>query len=256
MGGCAHYIESEKGLVVMSEKQTTALIVDDEPLARKGLRELLAAHSEIDIMGEAARLSEARALVAQTAPDLIFLDIQLYGESGFDLLENLPEKSAVIFVTAFDRYAVRAFEVNALDYLLKPITPERLELALARHTPRTADAVLQKDDRVFLKLGRKSWFEPLKNISAICADNDHSSVWLAHGKQVVVRRSLQEWERMLSAPYFMRTHRKSIVNLSAVCAFKTVAEGGLHLQVDGSDEPIPVSRRHAAELHRRLKMLQ
>ena len=109
---------------------------------------------------------------------------------------------------------------------------------------------------MFLNSGRKSWFEPLENISAICADNDHSSVWLTNGKQVVVRRSLRDWERTLPAQYFLRTHRKSIVNLSAVCAFKTIAEGGLHLQVDGSDEPIPVSRRHAAELHRRLKMLQ
>ncbi len=256
MGGCENYAEPEKGLVVMSEKRTTALIVDDEPLARKGLRELLVAHSEMVVIGEAARLSEARALVAQTSPDLIFIDIQLYGESGFDLLDDLPEKTAVIFVTAFDRYAVRAFEVNALDYLLKPITPERLEQALARHTPRPADAVLQTGDRVFLKLGRKSWFEPLQNICAICADNDHSSVWLTNGKRVVIRRSLRDWERTLPVQDFMRTHRKSIINLSSVCAVKTMAEGGLHLLVDGSDEPILVSRRHAAELHRRLKILQ
>lgn len=236
----------------MCKKQsTTALIVDDEPLARQGMRDLLAAHSNINIVGEAARLAEAREQVAQWSPDLIFLDIQLYGESGFDLLDELPEKTEVIFVTAFDRYAVRAFEVNALDYLLKPVRPERLASALARHALQRVRPTLARDDRIYLTRGRKRWFEPLKNIRAICADGDHSSVWLSENRDVIVRRSLHDWEKMIPAESFMRIHRNSIVNLAATYQIKAERAGSLILHLSDRQQTLQVSRRRAAEFKRR-----
>jgi two-component system LytT family response regulator len=235
-----------------TENKITALIVDDEPLARKNLRKLLGTHPEIEIVGEAGRLAEARARAAESVPDLIFLDIQLYGESGFDLLDNLPESSSVIFVTAFDRYAVRAFEVNALDYLLKPVTPARLAAALARHAAPPAEP-MRHDDRVFLKLGRRRWFEPLHNILAICADNDHSSVWISGVRRVVVRRPLGEWEHMLPAGQFLRIHRHSIVNITAVRGIDQLDTGGLRVHLEGAPEALEASRRHAPELRRRIK---
>jgi two-component system LytT family response regulator len=235
-------------------KMISTLIVDDEPLARQGMRDLLSAHPEIEIVGEASRISEAQKWVIECAPDLIFLDIQLYGESGFDLLDDLPEEIAVIFVTAFNRFAVRAFEVNALDYLLKPVSPERLAVALARHQPPTAPAQLENNDRIYLQLGRKRWFEPIKNIAAICSDNDYSCIWLNDGREVVERRSLKEWEETLPSKGFMRIHRNSIVNLATVKKVNTSDRGALQLHIIGFDFPLEVSRRRSAECRTRLGM--
>jgi two-component system LytT family response regulator len=235
----------------MCKNQTTALIVDDEPLARQGMRDLLQVHPEIKVTGEAARLAEAREQIAQSEPDLIFLDIQLYGECGFDLLEDLSPKTNVIFITAFDQYAVRAFEVNALDYLLKPVQPERLKSALARHESHPNRPKPGGYDRIYLTRGRKRWFEPAKKIRAICANGDHSSVWLTDNREVVVRRSLNEWEKMLSAESFMRIHRNSIVNLTAVCHAKAERAAALILQLSDCKKTLQVSRRRVAEFRRR-----
>jgi two-component system LytT family response regulator len=236
----------------MSEQRTTVLIVDDEPLARQGMCDLLDAHPDFEIMGQAGSVSDARKLIARYTPALVFLDIQLYGETGFDLLEDLPVETFVIFVTAFNQFAVRAFEVNALDYLVKPVSPERLTMALDRHDLRARLPQLNVDDSVYLQQGRTRWFEPLQNISAICSDNDHSTVWLGDERSVVVRRSLNEWANTLPAEDFMRIHRNSIVSFAAVSAIESVGNGVLILHILGFTETLQVSRRRLAEFRRRL----
>jgi two-component system LytT family response regulator len=239
----------------MSETRLTALIVDDEPLARKGLRSLLRVHPEIEIVAEVGRLADARKYLAKTVPDLVFLDIQLYGESGFDLLGDLPETTDIIFVTAFDQYAVRAFEVNALDYLLKPVNPARLCAALSRKKPPRPASPLQQEDRVFLQLGRKRWFESVENIIAICAAEDHSCVWTVEGGRVLGRRSLGEWEALLPQGRFLRIHRNAIVHLGHVGSSARLDGGGLRIGLRGTSDTLEVSRRRTPEFRRHLKKL-
>jgi len=140
-----------------------ALLIDDERLARLELRRLLAGHPEVEIAGEARGGEEALALIPKLAPDLIFLDIQMPGMSGFDLLERLEELPQVIFTTAYDEYALKAFEVNALDYLLKPVAQNRLAAALARVRPRTEPARLEQ---VFVRDGERCWIVRLPDGSS------------------------------------------------------------------------------------------
>ncbi len=162
------------------------IIVDDERLARKEMRRLLAEFDEITVAGEAENLSEAVCLIEKEKPQIVFLDIQLSGENGFELLEKTAQNFKLIFVTAFDAYAIRAFEVNALDYLLKPVNPERLAKAIERLTEETdkkADIrTFEFDDRIFLEIGNRSVFLKVCEISHINSSGDYSEVLTAQGK--------------------------------------------------------------------------
>ncbi|MFT5596155.1 MAG: two-component system LytT family response regulator, partial [Flammeovirgaceae bacterium] len=151
------------------------LLIDDERLARKELSSLLEKHDNLEIIGEAQNADEAKELIEQLNPDLIFLDIQMPGKTGFELLEELESTPEVIFVTAYDDYAIRAFEVNALDYLLKPVDEGRLEHTLLRVQERLEkteediiesenDSPLTMEDQIFLKDGDKCWFVTLRDI--------------------------------------------------------------------------------------------
>ena len=156
-----------------------ALIVDDEPLARRELRRLLAAHASIQIVGEAGNIDEARERIESLAPMIVFLDIQMPGGSGFDLLARLDRVPRIIFTTAYDRYAVKAFDVNALDYLLKPIEPERLAAALDKlqaTTPARREANGDSwIEQLFLRDGPRCWFIPLREISVFSAEGNYRS---------------------------------------------------------------------------------
>ena len=164
----------------------TALIVDDERLARLELHRLLGAYPEVEIVGEARNAEEALELVPKLAPDVIFLDIQMPGMSGFDLLERLEDVPQVIFTTAYDAYALKAFEVNALDYLLKPIAPARLEAALAkvRIAPRQG-----RLERVFVRDGDRCWIVRLPDIFLLESEGNYTRVWFGN-ERPLIRRSL------------------------------------------------------------------
>ncbi|HMV51687.1 MAG TPA: LytTR family DNA-binding domain-containing protein [Blastocatellia bacterium] len=234
-----------------------AIIVDDERLARRELRSLLAEHPCIEIAGEAESVNQALEVARAIEPDVIFLDIkmpgQMPGASGFDLVEQLDVTCRVIFVTAYDAYALRAFEVNALDYLLKPINPDRLAAALARLTanePAPAQAARKLDytDRLFLEIGERAQFLKLDRIVCLRAAGDYSELVTTDGKTSLVLKSLKEWEERLPEKHFARIHRSTIVNLEYVERIEGWFNRAYQIYLRQLPEPLPVSRRYAAQL--------
>ncbi len=238
-----------------------ALLIEDESTARADLRAKLVAHREVTIVGEAATVVSARARLAQPDYDLVFLDIQLIGGSSFDLVGDVRPEARIIFVTAYDRYALRAFEVNALDYLLKPVVPARLAEALGRRATAAAGEIpsagprgpaLRLDDTVYLRAGLRAWFTPVAEISVIAARDNYSEVQLADGAKIFLRKSLKDWETALPATHFMRVHRTQIVNLARITRYERDRDEHTHLFVDGAAEPISASRDRWTELRERL----
>lgn len=232
-----------------------ALIIDDERLARKELANLLAAHDGITIVGEAADPDEAEALITEHHPDLLFLDINMPGGTGFDLLERLDHAPQVIFVTAYDEHALKAFAVNALDYLLKPIDPERLATALGKLQPSRDQAapgreVLREHDQIFLKDGDKCWFVTLRDVRSFESEGNYVRVRFGDHKPLVLR-SLNKLEERLDPLVFFRASRRHIINLRWVEGIEPWFSGGLmvklrHASREGQQESIEVSRRQAA----------
>lgn len=233
-------------------QQWRAIIVDDERLARKELRSLLAEHPTVEIVGEAENVAMAAELTRTTQPDVVFLDIQMPGESGFQLLEQLPVSCKVIFVTAYDAYALRAFEVNALDYLLKPINPARLAAALARlsttEAPPTPVRKLEYSDRLFLEIGERAQFLKLEQLVCLRAAGDYSELVTADGKVALILKSLKEWEERLPEKHFTRIHRSTIINLEYVERVESWFNRSWQIHLRHLSEPLLVSRRYAAQL--------
>jgi two-component system LytT family response regulator len=231
----------------------TAIIVDDERLARRELRSLLAEFAEISIIGEAENLTEALSLIQTGRPDVVFLDIQLSGENGFELLEKVEKDFKLIFVTAFDEFAIRAFEINALDYLLKPVNPERLAKTLERllETEEKPEVVVRKleyEDRLFIEMGERSRFLKVSSIKCICADGDYTHVFTDDGKKHLVTKPLKEWEDRLPEKYFIRIHRSTIVNLEFIEKVEIWFSRSYQIYLREMKEPLTVSRRYAAQL--------
>ena len=227
----------------------TALVIDDERLARLELRRLLAAHPEIEIAGEARSGEEALALIAKLAPEVIFLDIQMPGMSGFDLLERLEDLPQVIFTTAYDEYALKAFEVNALDYLLKPVVPARLAAALARVRPRTEPSRLEQ---VFVRDGERCWIVRLPDIYLLESEGNYTRVNFA-GERPLIRRSLNALEEQLDPAMFFRAGRKEIVNLKWIEKVDISVAGGLVVTLRGG-RSIEMSRRQSSKLREILSL--
>ena len=226
-----------------------ALIIDDERLARLELRRLLAAHPEVEIVGEARGGEEALALIAKLGPDAIFLDIQMPGMSGFDLLERLEDLPQVIFTTAYDEYALKAFEVNVLDYLLKPVAPARLAAALARVRPRTEPARLEQ---VFVRDGDRCWIVRLPDIFLLESEGNYTRVHFA-SERPLIRRSLNALEEQLDPAMFFRAGRKEIVNLKWIQKVDICVAGGLAVTLRGG-RTIEMSRRQSARLREILSL--
>ncbi|MBL6449945.1 response regulator [Fulvivirga sp. 29W222] len=231
-----------------------ALIIDDERLARKELTNLLKDYGQIDIVGEAANADEALEMVNKLNPDLLFLDIQMPGKTGFELLEMLDNVPQVIFTTAYDEFALKAFEVNALDYLLKPIQIERLNESinklLAKHqsanpSGRNPDKKLTLEDQVFVKDGDKCWFVSLSNIRLFESDGNYIKVYFDNNRPMI-HKSLNALDEKLDSRHFFRASRKHIVNLSWVEAIEPWFNGGLMVRLRGGDK-VEVSRRQAAK---------
>jgi two-component system, LytTR family, response regulator len=224
------------------------LIVDDERLARSELRRLLGAHPQVEIVGEAANVGEARLRVAELRPQLLLLDIQMPDGSGFDLLAALEDAPEVIFTTAFDAYALKAFEVNALDYLQKPIEATRLGAALARAGARVAKALskLAGNQRIFIRDGERCWFVPLADVALLESEGNYTRVYFGSQRPLILR-SLTQLEQRLDPRQFFRANRRHIVNLEFVAqVVAAAAEGGLKLVLK-NDVAIEISRRRAAE---------
>jgi two-component system LytT family response regulator len=235
-----------------------AVIVDDERLARNKLRSLLAQHPQIRLVGEADSVDSATETIERTRPDVVFLDIQMPGKSGFELVNqvNLPLK--IIFVTAFDEYAIRAFEVNALDYLLKPVNPERLAKAIERlAAPPAASECplrpLEYDDFLFLPFGGASRFLRVRDIKCVRAADVYSEIFTAGGEKTLALKPLNEWEERLPEKYFARIHRSTIINIEFVERVEKSFNYSFEVYLRGAGEPFIMSRRYAARLKDRMK---
>ena len=221
-----------------------ALIVDDEPPARRELRRMLVGFPWIEIVGEAGNVDEAARKVEGLSPGLLFLDIQMPGGSGFDLLTRLDYLPQVIFTTAHDEHAVRAFEVNALDYVLKPIDPERLAAAVARvkATPTVAapDAILEQ---IFVKDGPRCWFVPLSEVRLLTSEGNYVRL-LWGNRRPLLGRALVGLEQRLDPKRFFRANRRQILNLDFIEGVESGLGGRLHVQLRDGPE-VEISRRQA-----------
>ena len=237
------------------------LLIDDERLARTELRRLLAAHPQIEIVAEAADAEAAREHIAQLRPELLFLDVQMPGEDGFALLESLePPLPHVIFATAFDDFAVRAFEVNALDYLLKPVDPARLAAAVAKlaNTPEQAEPAagprdrLQAHDKVFVRQGEQCWFVEVRTIRLLESEGNYTRVHF-DGAQPLLFRSLNAMEERLDARMFFRANRRQVVNLEWIDKIEPWFSGGLLVHIKGGPR-VELSRRQAQAFREQMSL--
>ena len=195
-----------------------AMIVDDERGARADLRTLLTAFSEIEIVAEADCVADAIKENARHHPDLIFLDVQMPKRDGFSLLPELQPVPDIIFTTAYDTFAVKAFEVNAMDYLMKPINPERLELALSRLKRPSKRKVLPfaKDMPILLYTDRATRVVTPKEITYIEAARNHTVIHLVSHKPMMMLRPISEWNRILPGEIFLKLDRSHIINFPAI----------------------------------------
>ncbi len=238
-----------------------ALLIDDERLARNELRRLLRAHPEIEIIGEAVDAEDAQAKVAALKPELLFLDIQMPGDDGFTLLEKLePPLPLVIFTTAYDEFAVKAFEFNALDYLLKPVDPNRLVAALEKLRGRSSGPAvtlgathrLTPEDKVFVREGERCWFVPVKNIRLLESEGNYTRLHFDDQKPQLFR-SLTAMEERLDARHFFRANRKQVINLAWVEGLEPWFSGGLLVKLKGGSK-VELSRRQAQDFRERMSL--
>jgi two-component system, LytTR family, response regulator len=234
-----------------------AIIIDDERLARNELKKLLLDFPEIEVIAEAANASEGVEKIDSLNPDLIFLDIQMPGKTGFDMLSELERAPNVIFTTAYDEYALKAFEVNALDYLLKPVEPKRLADALQKlqieedkepisdHNISINRSILNEHDQVFVKDGERCWFVKLSDIRLFESVGNYAKVYFGPNKPLILQ-SLNALEERLDEKVFFRANRKHIVNLRLIEKIEPYFNGGLLLEMKGG-EKIEVSRRQTVK---------
>lgn len=233
-----------------------AIIIDDERLARAELKKLLQEFPEIEVVDEAANADEGIQKIESLQPDLIFLDIQMPGKTGFDMLSELEKAPQVIFTTAYDEFALKAFEVNALDYLLKPVEPRRLADAI--HKLQTGEhreiksspefvnnSILTENDQVFVKDGERCWFVRLSDIRLFESVGNYAKVFFGPNKPLILK-SLNALEERLDEKTFFRANRKHIINLRMIEKIEPYFNGGLLLELKGG-EKIEVSRRQTVK---------
>jgi two-component system LytT family response regulator len=232
------------------------LIVDDEHLARQALRQALAEHPGVEIVGEAEGVADAMAAIARCEPQLMFLDIELGGDDGFDLLAALERPPMVVFVTAYAEYAVEAFAVNAVDYLLKPVEPERLNQALARAeralaTTEPAPAAAGKGV-IALKTPKRTVLARPAEIVCVRADGDFTHVFVADQPALMMWRRLAHFEDVLPSPPFLRLGRSLIVNRDRLRRVETPSRESARIMLQGMAEALTLGRTAAARLREAL----
>jgi two-component system, LytTR family, response regulator len=236
---------------------TTAIIVEDSRLARVELKSLLLQHQDINLLAEFDEPDSAIPAIEQQKPDLLFLDIQMPGKNGFELLDALHYQPAVIFTTAYDHYAVRSFEYDAIDYLMKPIEPARLALAIQRAQHRLtlpADSVskLDADSSVFVKDGEQCWMLELNKVVHFTSAGNYTEVHF-DGHRPLIHKSLNQLEARLPEQLFFRANRQQIINIKRITSIELTVAGTLELiMLDGS--AVEVSRRHSTRFKQLLSL--
>jgi len=239
-------------------KTFSTILIDDERLAREEMRSLLKDHLSVEIIDEAKNGQEGIQKINALRPDLIFLDINMPGMTGFEMLKQLEEIPHVIFVTAYDEFALKAFEVNALDYILKPVDPDRLREAIQKlHSKEIADneeiqsalngagelRILTSKDRVFIKDGEKCWFIEMSKVRMLESDGNYVKVYFDNFRPMILR-SLNSFEERLDPKYFFRANRKFIINVSWISSIENWFNGGLQVELR-EGERVDISRRQA-----------
>jgi two-component system LytT family response regulator len=229
------------------------ILIDDERLARSELKRMLQEFPDVEIVGEATNANEGIEKIETLNPDLIFLDIQMPGKTGFDMLTELEKAPHVIFVTAYDEYALKAFDVNALDYLMKPVEPKRLADALLKVRQKDEEemlsynnrGILGEHDQVFVKDGERCWFVKLSDVRLFESVGNYAKVFFGTNKPLILK-SLNALEERLDEKVFFRANRKHIINLRMIEKIEPYFNGGLLLDLNGG-EKIEVSRRQAVK---------
>ena len=232
-------------------KKLKALIVDDERLAREEIKRHLDNHPEIEIVGEATNITDATCMIGKLQPEIIFLDVQMPGGSGFDLLESLNAVPQVIFTTAFDQYAVQAFEVDAIDYLVKPIREERFAKAIERTRARLVAEAKEYpgEQTIFIKEGERCHFIKVSRINWIESSGNYARLYF-DGKKALIKRSLNHLEKMLDSDQFFRVNRTAIININYIIKIKPLSDGRLDVNLQ-SGQTFTVSGRQSAALKNR-----
>ncbi len=228
-----------------------AIIIEDSRLARLELRELLKSFPQINIIGEAENADTAIDIIQKENPDLLFLDIHLPGKDGFDLLQELNHVPAVIFTTAFNNYAIQSFEFNTIDYLLKPLSHERLAKAIEKaknniSTSEKKEEKLYEDQRVFIRDGEKCWFVTIRDIRLLEGKGNYTQVHFENNKPLVLK-PLQHFENILDDSIFIRANRQQIINLKYVKKGGSWFNGRMKLEMISGEE-IEVSRRQTEKI--------
>jgi two-component system LytT family response regulator len=229
-----------------------AIIVDDERLARNELKSLLANHKEIEVIAECANANEAKEKIDQLKPDVVFLDINMPGKSGLELVEEISALPDVVFVTAYDEHAIKAFELNAFDYLLKPVQPQRLQETLKKLAEKEYvskgdnTGPLDENELIFIKDGEKCWFVRLADIRLFESEGNYVRVYFENFKPLILR-SLNNLEGRLNERQFFRASRKHIINLRWIAGVETWFNGGLMVKLKDGKE-VEISRRQAVKI--------
>lgn len=236
-----------------NEKRYRTLIVDDEKYARKDLREQLSSFACIDVIGEAKNIETAIEQIERLTPDLIFLDIQFPGETGFDLFEKANISAKVIFVTAYDEYAIRAFEVNACDYLLKPVNPLRLALTIKRLSENQEPIIIpsnvfRNEDSIYIQLNNKYYFIRIDSIVKITANDHFTEIITTKGIKGLSNKHLFEWDECLPRCSFIQVHRSTIVNVNFVEKITRGTYYSHQIKMKNMESPIPISRKYLKQI--------
>jgi two-component system LytT family response regulator len=229
-----------------------AIIIDDERLARQELKNLLATHKEIEIIAECSDAIQAKEKINELKPDVIFCDIQMPGKTGLELVEEISGAVDVVFITAYDEHAIKAFELNAFDYLLKPVQPQRLAETIKKlsikETSNKSDnnSPLTINDMVFIKDGEKCWFVKLSDIRLFESEGNYVRVYFETFRPLILR-SLNSLESRLNEKEFFRASRKHIINLNFIASVESWFNGGLNVKLKDGKE-VEISRRQAVKL--------
>ncbi len=238
----------------MQEKYS-AIVVDDERLARQRLIRLLNKFDNVEVVGEAFDVISAKRIIESLSPDIIFLDIQMPKQSGFDLLEQVSVEGRVVFVTAYDNFALRAFDVNALDYMVKPVREERIEKMLEKLSKEEfSKNTFQKfnyEDKIFVTDNKFMKFVNLKEVILIQSTGNYSKVCLSNGEKFLLYRPLKEWEGRLPSHKFCRIHRTSIVNIDYVEKLEKWFNYSFRVYIKGFDVPVMMSKTYSSVLRNR-----
>ncbi len=235
----------------------SSIIVEDERLARLTLKKDLEKFPEISIIGEATSISTAKALINNIKPDLIFLDIQLTDGTGFDLLNQIEFDGEIIFVTAYDEYAIRAFEVNAIDYLLKPVSYQRLKNVIERLSKKLGSGSnvnflkLNYDDRLLVTHKKSVNFVKISSITSILASREYSYLYTDEGKEYLTSKSISEWDNKLPDHNFCRIHRSTIINFDFIIKINHNITGTAEVFMQGLSDPLRISRNYFRKLKER-----